>query len=81
MQCALYYTAGKSVLSRDFVMARLNINSQMGHMEDLRTFMNQWTNIGNDILAINETKLDSALYDNEVYLPGFDILELHTVNT
>lgn len=27
-----------------------------------------------DILAINETKLDSIIKDNEVHLPGYDVI-------
>ena len=29
---------------------------------------------GIDILAINETKLDSTIKDNEVHLPGYDVV-------
>ena len=27
-----------------------------------------------DVLAINETKIDSSVNDNEIYLPGFEIV-------
>ena len=27
-----------------------------------------------DILVINESKLDSTVYNNEVYLPGFELV-------
>ena len=27
-----------------------------------------------DVLAINETKIDSSVKDNEIYLPGFEVV-------
>ena len=27
-----------------------------------------------DIISINETKLDSSMNDNEVYIPGYEIV-------
>ena len=53
-------------------MACLNINSLVSHIDDLRIFMSQSKGI--DILAINETKLDSTIKDNEVHLPGYDVV-------
>ena len=53
-------------------MACLNINSLISHIDDLRIFMSQSKGI--DILAINETKLDSTIKDNEVHLPGYDVI-------
>ena len=53
-------------------MACLNINSLVSHIDDLRIFMSQSKGI--DILAINETKLDSTIQDNEVHLPGYDVV-------
>ena len=53
-------------------MACLNINSLVSHIDDLRIFMSQSKGI--DILAINETKLDSTIKDNEVHLPGYDVI-------
>ena len=53
-------------------MACLNINSLVSHIDDLRVFMSQSKGI--DILAINETKLDSTIKDNEVHLPGYDVI-------
>ena len=40
-------------------------------MDDLRIFMYD-TNI--DILAINETKLDNSILNNEVHLDGYEII-------
>ena len=53
-------------------MACLNINSLVSHIDDLRIFTSQSKGI--DILAINETKLDSIIKDNEVHLPGYDVI-------
>ena len=65
-------THGKSVFGRGLVMAFLNINSLVSHIDDLRIFMSQSKGI--DILAINETKLDSTIKDNEIHLPGYDVV-------
>ena len=52
-------------------MASLNINSLLAHTDDLRVFIDN-SNI--DILAINETKLDFSVDDDQVYLTEFDII-------
>ena len=59
-------------------MACLNINSLVSHIDDLRIFTSQSKGI--DILAINETKLDSIIKDNEVHLPGYDVIRKHREN-
>jgi exonuclease III len=46
-------------------MASLNINSLLAHIDEFRVFMNE-SDI--DIISINETKLDSSIKDNEVYI-------------
>ncbi len=51
-------------------MASLNINSLLLHIDELRVFMSS-SKI--DILMINETKLDSTIHDNEVYVTAFEI--------
>ena len=48
----------------------LNINSLLAHIDDIRVFRS-YSKI--DVLAINETKLDSSVHDNEILLPGFEI--------
>ena len=53
------------------VMACLNINSLLAHIDELRITMYS-TKI--DILCINETKLDSTIGDHEVCLPGFELV-------
>ena len=56
---------------RGMVIACLNINSLVAHIDELRIFITN-TKIG--ILCINETKLDQTISDHEVCLPGFDII-------
>ena len=63
---------GKSVCGRGLVMACLNINSLVSHIDDLRVVMGQFKDI--DILAINETILDATIKDGEVHLPGYDVV-------
>ena len=63
---------GKSVFGRGLVMACLNINSLVSHIDELRVSMSQFKDI--DILAINETKLDVTIKDGEVHLPGYDVV-------
>ena len=56
---------------KGLVMASLNINSLLAHIDEFRVFMNE-TDI--DIISINETKLDSSIKDNEVYISGYEIV-------
>ena len=60
-----------NVFRKGLTMASLNINSLLAHIDDLRVFIEN-SNI--DILAINETQLDSSVDDDQVYLTGFDII-------
>ena len=52
-------------------MAALNINSLLAHLDDLKFFV---LDSKIDVLAINETKIDSSVNDNEIYLPGFEVV-------
>ena len=52
-------------------MAALNINSLLAHLDDLKFFA---LNSKIDVLAINETKIDSSVNDNEIHLPGFEVV-------
>ena len=54
-----------------FKLASLNINSLLAHIEELRVLL---ADLSIDVLAINETKLDSTVNDNEVYIPGYEII-------
>ena len=56
---------------KGLVMVSLNINSLLAHIDEFRVFMNE-SDI--DIISINETKLDSTINDNEVYIPGYEIV-------
>ena len=49
----------------------MNINSLLAHIEELRVLL---ADLSIDVLAINETKLDSTVNDNEVYIPGYEII-------
>ena len=60
-----------NIFKRGLAMACLNINSLISHMDDYRIFMYD-TNI--DVLAINETKLDTSILNNEVHLDGYEII-------
>jgi hypothetical protein len=53
------------------MMASLNINSLLAHIDELRVYMNS-NKI--DALTINETKLDSTIENSEIYLPGFETI-------
>lgn len=52
-------------------MASLNINSLIAHIDELIVFINS-SKI--DILTINETKLDSNIHDNEIHIPGYEVI-------
>ena len=52
-------------------MAALKINSLLAHLDDLQFFSLDCKIV---VLAINETKIDSSVNDNETYLPGFEVI-------
>ena len=52
-------------------MAALNINGLPAHRDDLKFFV---LDSKMDVLAIDETKIDSSVKDNEIYLPGFEVV-------
>ena len=60
-----------TIFGRGLAIASLNINSLLSHIDELRVFM---SSSKVDILHINESKLDSTVRDNEVYIPGFEIV-------
>ena len=47
-------------------MASLNINSFLAHIGEFRIPMNESN--------VHETKLDSSIGDNKVYIPGYEIV-------
>ena len=63
---------GKTVFGRGLVMACLNLNSLVSHIDDLCVFMSQFKDIDN--LPINETKLHATVKDGEVHPPGYDVV-------
>ena len=52
-------------------MASLNITSLLKHIDELRVFLND-QNI--DVLAINETRLNESIFDQEVNVQGYDVI-------
>ena len=60
-----------SVFGRGLAIASLNINSLPSHIDEFRVFIS-CSKV--DILIINEAKLDSTIHDNELYLPGFEVV-------
>ena len=54
-----------------FKLASLNVASLVKHIEELRVFLSNNTI---DVLALNETRLDSTVGDNEVHTHGYDIV-------
>ena len=57
--------------SRGFKMACLNINSLTKHIDKLRIVLSNQCVV---ILAINETKLDGSICENEVTVEGYNII-------
>ena len=53
---------------RGFKLASLNINSLSAHIDELRILLSDRPI---DILAINETKLDDTISDNEIHISGY----------
>ena len=56
--------------NKGLVIANLNINSLIKHIDEIRIFLAQHAF---DILAINESKLDNCISDNEIHIAGYTI--------
>ena len=56
---------------RGFKMGSLNITSLLKHIDELRIILNDQSI---DVLAINETRLDKNISDQEVNVQGYDII-------
>ena len=54
-----------------FKLASLNIFKLTTHIDELRILL---ANNDIDIISINKTKLDEVISDNEVSIPGYDII-------
>ncbi len=57
--------------SKGIKIASLNINSLLKHIEEIRVLLTEYTF---DILAINESKIDNSISDNELHIFGYDII-------
>ena len=56
---------------REMKIACLNVNRLLPKLDQIRIFCEA----GNlDVLAVNETKLDSQIGDNEIQMNGYDII-------
>ena len=63
---------------RGFKMASLNITSLLKHIDELRIVLDGQPI---DILAINETRLDGSISDQDVKIVGYDVIRRdRTVN-
>ena len=56
---------------RGFKLASLNVTSIIKHIDELRVLL---VDHSIDVLAINETRLDSTINDNEVHISGYEIV-------
>ena len=57
--------------SKGIKIASLNINSLLKHIDEIRVLLTEYTF---DILAINESKIDNSISDNELHIFGYDII-------
>ncbi len=51
-------------------LPHLNITSLVKRIDELRVYLSNMI----DVLAINETRLDSTIGDNKVHIPGYEIV-------
>ena len=58
-------------IMRGFKLASLNVTSIIKHIDELRVLL---VDHSIDVLAINETRLDSTINDNEVHISGYEIV-------
>ena len=54
-------------------IANLNVNSLLKHIDEIRTFL---SDNPFDILAINESKIDSSIRDSEIHINNYSIIRL-----
>ena len=57
--------------SEGLKIASLNVNSLLKHIDELRVLLEKYTF---DILAINESKIDNRIPDNEIHVIGYDLI-------
>ena len=57
--------------SNGLKIASLNINSLLKHLDEIRILLEKYTF---DFLAINESKIENSISDNEIHIIGYDII-------
>ena len=57
--------------SKGLKIASLNVNSLLKHIDEIRLLLEKYTF---DILAINESKIDNSVPDNEIHVIGYDLI-------
>ena len=57
--------------SKGLKIASLNVNSLLNHTDEIRVLLEKYTF---DILAINESKIDNSIPDNEIHVIGYDLI-------
>ena len=56
---------------KELKIASLNVNSLLKHIDEIRVLLEKYTF---DILAINESKIDNSIPDNEIHVIGYDLI-------
>ena len=54
-------------------MANLNVNSLLKHIDEIRSMISDYPF---DILAINESKIDSLISNSEISIPDYSIVRM-----
>ena len=57
--------------SKGFKIAGLNINSPLRHVDELRLML---PNSKIDVFVVNESKIDNSVTDNEISIPGYNMI-------
>ncbi len=65
------YALHDVVESSGLNIASLNINSLLKHLDEIRILLEKYTF---DILAINESKIDNSISNNEIHILRYDII-------
>ena len=73
LYCYMFVLENMSQISkvRGFKMGLLNINGLFTHIDELRITMSRQAL---DILAVNESKIDSSISDGQIYINGYQIV-------
>lgn len=57
--------------SKGLKIASLNVNSLLKHVDEIRILLAKYTF---DILAINESKIDNSITDNDIHILGYNVI-------